>query len=522
MPVPLSKSVASLRKAFWHLRHGGIGQVKLWWSREETVGVTNLRKGLWHLRHGGISGFRTWRRRQSTRRAQPSNAVGERPVSASKRSAAPTVRNSDLARDGFPMPEKRSEPEYEARSNHVLYLLHNALPHHSGGYATRTHGLLTELNRAGWDVDGVTRLGYPYDMPKMADVPELPPRELVGNVDYHHLLTGRQIEKKNPMFDYTERYTATLLPLARAERPAILHGASNHWNGLTAVKTANVLGIPSVYEVRGLWEVTRGSRDPEWARSDQYKYIARMEADAARSATRVLAITEALKTELVDRGVDADKITLVPNGVDTDRFTPIPRDEELAESLGVSRKTVIGYVGTIVDYEGLDLLLAAAQDLHRTRDDFHVLVVGDGAALDGLRATAAAAGVDDVVTFVGRVPHEEVERYYSIIDITPFPRLPLAVCEMVSPLKPFEAMAMGKAVVASDVAALAEIVTSGQNGFLHEKGNAESLTEQLAILLDDANLTRRIGEQARRWVVENRDWRQLSATIAEVYSEVTR
>lgn len=494
MPDPLSKSVTTIRQALWHLRHGGIGELRLWWSR------------------------------QDTKRAKPSTLTNTPQVPATpgeKKAPKPVVvRNSDLARDGFPLPPMRDEPEYEPRRDHVLYLLHNALPHHSGGYATRTHGLLTELNRNGWDVDGVTRLGYPYDMPKMADVPDLPEQELVGEVDYHHLLTGRQIEKKNPMHDYVARYTDALLPLARAERPAILHGASNHWNGLAAVQTGRLLGIPSVYEVRGLWEVTRGSRDPEWARSDQYQYIARMEADAARGATKVLAITQALKDELVTRGVDEEKIVLVPNGVDSGRFTPLPRDEELAAELGVSGKTVIGYVGTVVDYEGLDLLLEAARSLRATREDFHVLVIGDGAKLEELQASAAEQGLGDVLTFTGRIPHEEVERYYSIIDVTPFPRLPLPVCEMVSPLKPFEAMAMGKAVIASDVAALAEIVTPGTNGLLHTKGDATSLTEQITTLLDDPELAARLGAQARDWVVAERDWKQLAAVVAGVYAEI--
>ncbi|WP_169928776.1 glycosyltransferase [Brachybacterium ginsengisoli] len=528
MPDPQTSRLDTLRKGLWHLRHGGIAEFRQWWSRQESRRAkpsalanagdfATLRKGLWHLRHGGIAEFRLWWSRQESRRAKPS-ALSNTPGASATGSVA--VRNSDLARNGFPLPEMRSEPEYEPRPDHVLYLLHNALPNHSGGYATRTHGLLTELGRIGWDVDGVTRLGYPYDMPKMADVPELPASEVVGEVDYHHLLTGRQIEKKNPMHDYVARYTDALLPLARAERPAILHGASNHWNGLAAVQTGRLLGIPSVYEVRGLWEVTRGSRDPEWGRSDQYRYIARMEADAARGATKVLAITQALKTELVERGVDEAKIVLVPNGVDTERFTPLPRDEELAAQLGVAGKTVIGYVGTIVDYEGLDLLLESAATLKRSREDFHVLIIGDGAKLEELQSSATSQGLDDVVTFTGRVPHEEVERYYSIIDVTPFPRLPLPVCEMVSPLKPFEAMAMGKAVIASDVAALAEIVTPGRNGLLHAKGSADSLTGQLELLLDDHELAARLGGQARDWVVAERDWRQLAATVAEVYAEI--
>ncbi|APX33080.1 hypothetical protein BH708_10560 [Brachybacterium sp. P6-10-X1] len=432
------------------------------------------------------------------------------------------VSNYQLGRTGFPFPTMRPEPAYQAQRDHVFYLLHNSLPHNSAGYATRTHGLLSELNRIGWNVDGVTRLGYPYDMPGMAEIPDVPLHDVVGNVDYRRLLTGRQIEKKNPLFFYTERYSKALLELAKQERPAIIHAASNHWNGLTAVKTARRLGIPSIYEVRGLWEVTRGSRNPEWAQSNMFQYIARMEADAAKGATRVFAITEALRDEMISRGVDGDKIQIVPNGVDTSRFTPTPKDDELASQLGVAGKTVIGYVGSVLDYEGIELMLEAAEVMNRTRADFHVLIVGDGAELERFQKHVEEHELEHVVTFTGRVPHEDVERYYSLIDITPFPRLPLPVCEMVSPLKPFEAMAMGKAVVSSDVAALKEIVTPGVNGYLHEKGSAESLIEQLTRLLDDPEHTRQIGAQARDWVVENRDWRRLATLIAETYDELAR
>jgi glycosyltransferase involved in cell wall biosynthesis len=453
------------------------------------------------------------------RALKPDDAWAKRLQDEAQRNA---VSNYQLGKTGFPFPKMKQTPAYEAQRDRVFYLLHNSLPHNSAGYATRTHGLLSELNRIGWDVDGVTRLGYPYDMPGKADLPDVPMHELVGNVDYRRLIKGRDIEKKNPLFHYTERYSGALLDLAKEQRPAIIHAASNHWNGLTAVKTARQLGIPSIYEVRGLWEVTRGSRNPEWAKSNMYKYIARMEADAAKGATEVFTITKALREELISRGVDGDKIRVVPNGVDTSRFTPIPRDEELASQLGVGGKTVIGYVGSVLDYEGIELMLEAAQVLNRTREDFHVLIVGDGAELERFQNHVQENELDHIVTFTGRVPHGDVERYYSLIDITPFPRLPLPVCEMVSPLKPFEAMAMGKAVVASDVSALQEIVTPGLNGYLHEKGSAESLIEQLGKLLDDVEHTKQIGAQARDWVVENRDWKQLATLIAETYQDLAR
>ncbi|MCP3426186.1 glycosyltransferase family 4 protein [Rothia sp. AR01] len=425
--------------------------------------------------------------------------------------------NYRLGQEGFPLPPAASSAAYQPVDKKVFYLLHNSLPHHSAGYATRTHGLLHQLNRSGWDVDGVTRLGYPYDMPGKADLPDVAPHDVVDGVDYIRLLHGREIEKKNPLYHYTQRYSKALEGLARTERPSIIHGASNHWNGLTAVQTARRLGLPSVYEVRGLWEVTRGSRDPEWARSDMFRYMARMEADAADGATAVITITNALRDEMIDRGVDASKIMVVPNGVDTGRFNPIPRDEALATELGVQGKKVIGYVGSVLDYEGIDLMLEATAVMSNLRNDFHVLIVGDGTELQRFQDFVRDNALDNFVTFTGRVPHEDVERYYSLIDITPFPRLALPVCEMVSPLKPFEAMAMGKAVVASNVAALAEIVTPGLNGLLHEKGDAEALRAELERLLDNPELVGRLGDQARRWVVENRDWKSLAGRISDLY-----
>lgn len=425
--------------------------------------------------------------------------------------------NYRLGKEGFPLPPVAASPAYRPVDKKVFYLLHNSLPHNSAGYATRTHGLLNQLNRGGWDVDGVTRLGYPYDMPGGADLPDVAPHDVIDGVDYVRLLNGREIEKKNPLYSYAQRYSRALEDLARREKPGIIHAASNHWNGLTAVQSARRLGLPSVYEVRGLWEVTRGSRNPEWAQGNMFKYMARMEADAAAGATAVITITNALREEMIDRGVDGNKIMVVPNGVDTDRFTPIPRDEALAAELGVQGKKVIGYVGSVLDYEGIELMLEAAAVMGGQRDDFHVLIVGDGAELQRFQDFVRDNALESFVTFTGRVPHEDVERYYSLIDITPFPRLPLPVCEMVSPLKPFEAMAMGKAVVASNVAALAEIVTPGLNGLLHEKGDAEALRVELERLLDNPELVDRLGDQARRWVVENRDWASLAGRIGDLY-----
>lgn len=451
-------------------------------------------------------------------RLEPNDGWGKRQSAKLNRSTVPT--NYQLAKKGFPFPHRRSEPAYAAVSDRVFYLLHNSLPYHSAGYSTRTHGLLSGLRGLGWDVQGVTRLGYPYDMPKMGDLGEIAPMNVVDGVPYHRLSTTPGIEKKSPITEYVKRYVSALEKTAIEQRPAVLHGASNHWNGLATVATANRLGIPSIYEVRGLWEVTRGSRDFEWAKGGMYRFMARMEADAAANATHVLAITQALKDELISRGVDGEKITVVPNAVDADRFQPQPRDAALEAELGFQGKTVIGYIGSVLDYEGLGLLIDAAERMRGVRDDFVVMIVGDGAELERFQEEVRTKELGDIVRFLGRVPHEDVERYYSLVDIAPFPRLPLPVCEMVSPLKPFEALAMGKAIVASDVAALAEIVQPDVTGLLHRKGDVEDLTAKLTELIERPELRQHLSENGLSWVREHRQWSDMSQRVSEIYERL--
>lgn len=183
-------------------------------------------------------------------RLEPSDAWGKAQSEQLAISTGPT--KGQLAEKGFPFPGRRKEAAYEPIPDRVLYMLHNSLPFHSAGYSMRTHGLPSGLRGQGWDVQGVTRLGYPYDMPKMDKLGEIAPSNLVDGVPYHRLSTTPGIEKKSPLTEYIKRYVSALEAKSMEDRPQILHGASNHWNGLAVVSTANRLGIPSVYEVRGL------------------------------------------------------------------------------------------------------------------------------------------------------------------------------------------------------------------------------------------------------------------------------
>ncbi|MEM9465428.1 MAG: glycosyltransferase [Actinomycetota bacterium] len=402
-----------------------------------------------------------------------------------------------------------------------LYLLHNSLPHQSGGYATRTHGLLTGLNRSGHAVVGVTRPGFPSEGGVFRQRPGIEPFDVVDDVRYERLIGPVGHLPRVDLDGFVQTYASMLQPVIDAHRPQLLHGASNWWNGHAATAVARSLSIPSVYEVRGLWEVTRASRQAEWGDSDIYRLDAMYEAEAARSADRVIAITEGLRDELVRRGVDGSTITIVPNAVDVDRFAALERDDELAAELGLADTFVVGFVGSMTFYEGLDDLLdAIAATPKLTSTPIAMLFVGDGPVQDDLRAKAAALGIEDRCRFVGRVPHETVGRYLSLIDVTPFPRKPLPVCEMVSPLKPLESMASRIPVIVSEVQALAEMVPDDRCGIVVPRSDTHALAEAIATLADDPDRCRSLADNAFEWVRAERSWEVISARVGALYDDL--
>lgn len=404
----------------------------------------------------------------------------------------------------------------------VVAVLGQSLPLRSGGYATRSHGILTGLAARGWQMNAVTRRGFPFDLWWSADDDRVPaPVDVVDGIPYHRLLSeGVRHYPRAPLPPYVRECALGVAELAERERATVIHASSLYDVGMAGLTAARDLGLPFVYEMRGLKQLLESARRPPFALSPRHMYLDLLEGTVARNADALLVITEALGRKMVQMGVDPDRITVVPNGVDAARFTPRPRNDVLAQELGVSGKTVIGYVGGLVHYEGLELLFEAASQLRRHREDFHVLVVGDGAHERALHKLVAESDVRDQITFTGRVSHADVEDYLSLIDIAPFPRKPLPVCEMISPIKPFEAMAMQKTVVASDVAALAEIVQDGVTGRLFAKGDASDLAHVLEELIDSPQERARLGEAAREWVVAERDWHRITGIIDGVYRDL--
>jgi glycosyltransferase involved in cell wall biosynthesis len=398
----------------------------------------------------------------------------------------------------------------------VLSLLAYSLPYTSNGYATRSHGLLTAVRELGWDVHPYTRPGYPGDADPSLARDDLPQSDRVGVLDYGRLsgATRRRLGHMPYLLAAADEIRGQIERL----RPQLVHAASNYMTALPACVAAREAGLPFVYEVRGFWDITRTSSDPNFARTTEFRYLRLFETELLTRADAVVTLTQAMRAELIRRGAPADRIEVAPNSVDVGRLDPRPRDPRLAARLGLpAGLPVIGYAGSFVDYEGLDDLVLACAELWRSGRQFRLLLVGDGLAAPGLARLVQDQGLQDRVVFAGRVPHEDIADYYALMDACPFPRKPWPVCELVSPLKPFEAMALEKAVLVSSVAAMAEMVEEGINGRVIDKGSVEALAAGLARLIDDLPGAAALGRRARQWVRERRTWRQSAQAVERAY-----
>jgi glycosyltransferase involved in cell wall biosynthesis len=398
-----------------------------------------------------------------------------------------------------------------------VYFLHFSLPYSSVGYATRSHGLIAGIRTLNYDIRPYTRPGFPHDFkPELAGT-SLPELDIIDGIEYRRLFEGgrRGSSESEYLINSIDSYEQVLL----AERPEIVHAASNYVTALPALIAARRVGLPFIYEIRGFWEITRSSRDNDFENSTRFALMREFEGLVAREADHVFTLTSAMKQELVRRGVAEEKISLVHNGVDAERFVPMKPSIALAQKLGLSLGVpVVGYVGSFVDYEGLDDLIRAAGLVARRGVDFRLLLVGDGAVMEELQRLVAEERLGDQVLLTGRVPHDQVEAYYSLVDICPFPRKPWEVCEMVSPLKPFEAMAMQKAVVVSSTHALSEIVEDGVTGLVFQKGSANALADALEELLRNGERREQLARAGRAWTLAHRTWLESAKVVATSYA----
>jgi PEP-CTERM/exosortase A-associated glycosyltransferase len=396
----------------------------------------------------------------------------------------------------------------------ILHILDHSIPLHSG-YTFRTRNILQEQRALGWETAHVTSSKH------------LNPGGQEEDVEGFHFYRTQASEgflDSLPVLNQlavVNTLSARLDEVVTKERPDILHAHSPALNGLAALRIGRRYGIPVVYECRAFWEdaaVDHGTSS-EWGL--RYRLTRALETRVFKQANAVTTICEGLRRDILARGIPPERVTVIPNAVDIGRFnTDRQVDPELVRRLGLEGTQVLGFIGSFYAYEGLSLLIGAMPRVLAQMPDARLLLVGGGPQEDALHQQADELGVGDRVVFTGRVPHDQVQKYYDLVDILVYPRLPMRLTELVTPLKPLEAMAQGRMILASDVGGHKELIRDGDNGNLFRAGDPESLVKSILTLLQHPNEWPRIQSAGRKFVERERNWPASVAGYKAVYERL--
>lgn len=397
----------------------------------------------------------------------------------------------------------------------ILHILDHSLPLHSG-YTFRSQNIFNAQKQMGYDPIVLTSPKHEESYKKFC-----PEKEQIGGLTYYR--TGPVNSSPLPMayeLKLMKKLTEKIYHVAGREKPDIIHAHSPILNGFPAVKVARKLNIPVVYEIRAFWEdaaVDHGTyRENSW----KYKLTQYLETRVCKKVDHVCILCNGLKNDLIQRELPAEKITPVFNGINPEDLHQVPPDETYRKAWHLEGKTVIGFVGSFYRYEGLDLLVQAFSNLVEKNGNCVLLLVGGGEMQEELKEKARTLGIKDRVIMPGRIPHEKIAGVYALIDILAYPRYSMRLTELVTPLKPLEAMAIGKSFVASDVGGHKELIQDGQTGLLFKAGDVESLTSSLLKLADNPSVKSTLEKNAMEWVNQHHTWEKTTAVYSEIYNKL--
>lgn len=348
-------------------------------------------------------------------------------------------------------------------------------------------------------------------------------REVVNGIRYRRTRSVRRIRAPLAREWFLMRALERAISRAIEEfSPAVVHAHSPMLVALPALRAARKAGLPLVYEVRDLWENTSVDLGKFTHGSLRYRLARAGDSFVLGRADAVVTICQSLRQAVESRVARDDRLYVVDNGVDSARFTARTPEVGGPDRWRLRGQAVVAYVGTFQPYEGLDLLVEAVEEVVRARPTVRLMIVGEGAMEGFLRGRIAQRGLEHAITLTGRLSQEEVVQVYAAADVLVYPRRLTRTTAVTTPLKPLEAMAMSKAVLAADVPALRELVEPGVTGVVFRPGDAGDLARQLTTLLDCPELRQRLGASARTWVAGTRDWSTLVGRYHGIYGAVLR
>lgn len=384
----------------------------------------------------------------------------------------------------------------------ILCVAHASVPHQHGGYAVRAHGILKHLREQNIDISAVTRPGFPDSSQTETST------DVVDNVEYLRIPATR-VSRESGEIQHMLSFVEPFERVFEAKGAGIIHIRSTYLIALPAIIAARRLGLKVLYEVSGLWDLVYQDNEDATQPLKRSSFPVLAESLVMSNANYVVVMNEALRKIAVDRGAAPDAISIAHNAVDTTAFQPLeaPRNS----------KFTIGYLGSFVSYEGIGRLIDVVKLLAEQDVRVRLLAVGDGIRRKPLLQKIQDEDLTGLIDMPGRVPHEEVIDYYKQMDVIVYPRVSTGTTEAITPLKPFEALALEKPIIVSDVAPLHEIVGSNERGLVFENGSVLDLAGKIQQLVADPELGKRLAKAGRRWVVENRNWQNVVRTFVDTY-----
>lgn len=396
----------------------------------------------------------------------------------------------------------------------ILHILDHSIPLQSG-YTFRTLAILKEQRALGWKTFHLTSQKQGYC--------KISEEDIDGWNFYRTPITSGAVTKLSILNQVSiiNSLTRRLSEVVKIVRPDILHAHSPVLNALPTLRVARSLNLPIVYEIRAFWEdaaVNHGT-STEWG--IRYRLTRALESYALKHVDAVTTICEGLRNDILGRGILPEKVTVIPNAVNIENFKVDEKpDLQLAMDLGLNGKLLLGFIGSFYAYEGLNILLRALPKMLSQNPDIRILLVGGGLQENELKALAGQLGIKDKVVFTGRVPHDQVQRYYNLIDVLVYPRLRMRLTNLVTPLKPLEAMAQGKLLMASDVGGHLELIQDGKTGIIFKSDNPDDLATKVLDLLSRYDSWPALRAAARNYVETERNWSASVARYRGVYDSL--
>jgi PEP-CTERM/exosortase A-associated glycosyltransferase len=394
----------------------------------------------------------------------------------------------------------------------ILHVLDHSIPLHSG-YSFRTLAILREQRKRGWQTFHLTSTKH-YDA--KAD------EEEVDRLHFYRTRVPPSVFRRAPVLDQAMVIHDTAHRLAdviQQVRPDVVHAHSPCLNGIAALRAAGPPGIPVVYEVRAFWEDAAVDYGRTREGSARYRLTRALETWTMRRAAAVTTICEGLRADIVARGIPADRVTVIPNAVNPEDFEFIDApDVDMRRRLGLDNSFTIGFLGSFYGYEGLDVLVQAMPEILDFEPRARLLLVGGGFEEQRLKHAVGKLGLTDKVIFSGRVPHADVARYYGAVDLLAYPRKAMRLTDTVTPLKPLEAMAQGRLLIASDVGGHRELIADGQTGFLFAPDSPAAIAGAVRRVLKSRDRWGEVRANGRRYVEAERTWLESVARYEGVYA----